>query len=274
MRCSPGKRSLLPEGHIRELVPEPGQRELVAGKTGSGKSAFMDWETITIAEMRPVAMQLIVDTKPRFRAAKERMRYNPRGRMKADYRYRTWAKGPVIPNSVVADLNHPRPFRGLFQPGEPVIIQSGDAKDWMRMLLLLEGFVKAQIQDRERRVVVDEALDFYQRNSFGIWSKHDVFYRIARAGRERNVGMSLGAQELGPLPNLIINMASVVTIFHLGSDSDMRYLHKHGIKADKSPEGNYLFDRYTVQPGGTMSEPMRGRCVYPESYLNQLSSAS
>lgn len=105
-------------------------------------------------------MQILVDTKPRFRAQHEKG-FRPSWRKDASRRYQTWAKGPIVPNSVVVDLWDDKPFRGTFdEPGEIVILQSGEERDWRRMLELLDGFVKANIKGRERRIVVDECLDF------------------------------------------------------------------------------------------------------------------
>lgn len=260
--------------HISELTSGVGERHMIAGTTGSGKSAFQEWETVTVSDERPNAMQLLIDTKPRYRAETEKTRLNPRGRRNAAWRYTSWAKSPVLPNSVVVDLDDPHPFRGVWtRPGEVAILQSGDSRDWRRMLLLLTGFVNANIKDRERRLIVDEILDFYQRNTFGIDMKHDVFYRTARAGRERLIGMSMGAQRLRGVPPLIIAMLSRLTLFHLAIDSDLKYLTELGINEENSPAGNFVFRQYQKEPGGVVSDPIVGRCTYPQSYLDQLAVA-
>lgn len=113
---------------------------------------------------------------------------------------------------------------------------------------------------------------FYQRTTWGIDPKNDVFYRTARAGAERNIGLDLGAHRVHGLPPLILHMLSRVTIFHLRTDSDMRYLREIGIKDAESPEGNYIFRQYRVQPGGTVSDPFTGTLILPDSYLAQLST--
>lgn len=146
--------------HIDELAPDSGERHAIFGGTRSGKSSFQDWSLRSIQERRPEAMQILVDTKPRFRAETERGPFR-RGRKNAAHRYSGWAKGPVVPNSVVVDLYDDKPFRSCFsRPGEIAILQSGEAADWKRMLMLLDGFVKANVGGRERRVIVDECLDF------------------------------------------------------------------------------------------------------------------
>jgi hypothetical protein len=234
----------------------------------------MEWETRHISETRPEAMQIIVDTKPRFRAETERMSFNPRGRRNAAYRYKSWAKGPVVPNSVVVDLDSAHPFRGLWRkPGEVAIMQSGESADWLRMLVLLNAFVKAEISGRERRIVVDEVLDFYTRQSMSIQQKNDVFYRASRAGGERNIGLSLGAHRVHGMPPLILSMASIYVLFHLRHDGDMRYLREYGIRDELSPDENFVFRRFEVQPGGRISDAFTGRCNYPQSYLDQLAAS-
>jgi hypothetical protein len=152
-------------------------------------------------------------------------------------------------------------------------MQSDEQEDWKRMLKLLDGFCKAKIKDRERRITVDEALDFYQRNTWGIDPKNDVFYRAARAGGERNIGLSMGAHRVHGLPPLIMDMANVIVLFHLRNDSDMKYLNEHGIPGRTSPKGDFVFRRFTIKPGGIASEPIVGRCKYSDKYLSQLAAA-
>lgn len=261
--------------HISELTPEPGERVATFGRSRTGKSSLMDWEVREVQHTRPTCMQVLVDTKPRFRAEKIRGPFHPRNRRDAKKLYEHWAKGPVVPNSVVVPLWDDHPFRGLWNvknPSEVAIMQSGDGTDWKRMLQLLSSFVAAHIRDRERRIVVDEALDFYNRNTWGIDPRNDVFYRTARAGGERNIGIELGAHRVHGLPPLVLNMLSRVTLFHLADDGDMIHLRKSvGIKDAESPEGDWVFRQWVVRPGGKLSEPFTGRATYPESYLKQLS---
>jgi hypothetical protein len=68
-------------------------------------------------------------------------------------------------------------------------------------------------------------------------------------------------------------MLSRLTLFHLALDSDMKYLREFGIQDENSPAGNFVFRHYTKEPGGTISEPLVGRCSYPESYLAQLAAS-
>lgn len=264
------------QAHISQLIPQPGERALVAGRSRSGKSSLQDWGIREIAYTRPLCMQLLVDTKPRFRAEKIRGPFTYQNRRSAEKLYTSWAKGPVVPNSVVVPIWDDHPFRGLWNknnPSEIAIMQSGNASDWKRMLALLSAFTAAHIKDRERRIVIDEVLDFYQRNTWGIDGKNDPIYRTARAGGERMIGLELGAHRVHGLPPLILNMLSRVTLFHLSDDSDLIHLRRSvGIKDAESPEGDFVFRQWVVTPGGKLSEPFTGRVRYPQSYLDQLSS--
>lgn len=146
--------------HISKLIPGKAERVITLGGTRAGKSALQEWTAREIQRERPTAMQIIVDTKPRYRAETERGRFR-KNRKPADYRYESWSAGPTIPNSCVVDIWDEHPFKGMWErPGEIAIMQGADFEDWRRMLLLLKGFVNAQIKGRERRIIVDECLDF------------------------------------------------------------------------------------------------------------------
>lgn len=262
--------------HLSQLIPQPGERVVTAGTSRTGKSSLMDWEIREVQDSRPTCMQILIDTKPRFRAEKIRGPYSFRNRTDASKLYKHWAKGPVVPNSVVVPIWDEHPFRGLWNsnnPNEVAIMQGAEERDWLRMLHLMDAFVKAQIRDRERRVVFDEVLDFYQRNTWGIGGKTDPIYRTARAGGERSIGLELGAHRLHGLPPLVLNMISRVNLFHLSDDGDLRHLKASvGIKDAESPKGGFVFRQWVKVPGGELSEPFTGRVTYPQSYLDQLSA--
>jgi len=163
--------------HISDLTPAEGEREGIFGGTRSGKSSYMDWQIREIQHSRPDAMQILVDSKPRYRAETVRGPFR-KGRRNAAHLYTSWAKGPVLPNSVAIDLWDDKPFANLFRPGEVVILQSGESADWKRMLALLDAFVRANFKGRERRVVVDECLDFTSAIPGGLTLKMMYFIEL------------------------------------------------------------------------------------------------
>ena len=258
-----------------DLVQGPGERHIIYGGTRTGKSSFMDWSIREIQRQRPDAWILIADTKPRFRA--EFQAYGPNNRMRRSAKklYESWAKGPMLPNSVAVDLESPHPFRGLWskkRPGEVAIMQSDDPGRWRQMVALMNAFTSKHTPN-ERLIVVDEGLDFYQRNSLGIDSRNDVILRAARAGGERNIGLMFGAHRPHGIPPLLNTLSSRVSLFYIRYAKDMKYLWEMGIPDDEfPPDGNYIFKQYTILPGGVVSDPAKVRLALPQSYLDQLSA--
>jgi hypothetical protein len=263
---------------IDEFVQGPGERHLIYGGTRTGKSSYMDWSIRHIQKVRPSCMTLVADTKPRFRAENiiNPRAYSLRLNSAKEGVYDSWTAGPTVPNSVRVDLTSPHPFRGLWDmkdhPAEVAIMQSDELSDWKLMNALMHEFVAKQVKGRERLVVVDEGLDFYQRNTLGIDSRRDVILRTARAGGERNIGLMLGAHRPHGIPPLLNTLSSRVTLFHLRYDADMRYLRDMGVREETSPDGNYIFNQYVIQPGGKVSPPVMARFKYPDWYLKQLSA--
>lgn len=152
-------------------------------------------------------------------------------------------------------------------------MQSGDADDWRRMLLLLSAFVKAQIGDRERHLHADEVLDFYGRNTHSIMNRNDVFYLTARSGGERNIGETLGSQRVVGLPILVRNMFTRATLFNLTEAKDAKYLSANGIPDAVPPTGDFMFRQWTKRPGGGINGPGLHKLELPDSYLSQLAAA-
>jgi hypothetical protein len=266
---------------VDDLIGGPGERHIVYGGTRTGKSSFMDWDMRYVQEHRPTAMQLVADTKPRFRA--ETLAYGPGNKYRKSAAkagiYDHWAAGPVVPNSVALDWGSSHPFRGMWDDknedrrGEICIMQSDEPAHWRRMNDLMHHFVAARVKNRERRIVVDEALDFYQRNTLGIDPKKDPILRTARAGGERNIGILIGAHRPHGLPPLLNTLSSRVTLFHLRLERDMRYLYEMGVpESEVSPDGDYVFQQYKVAAGGRVEGPEIVRMAYPESYLKELAA--
>jgi hypothetical protein len=259
-----------------DLVQGPGERHLVFGSSRSGKSSLEDWSIRHIQRTRPECMILVMDTKPRFRA--ERIPYGYRGRWRKDANglYTGWTKGPLVPNSVAVDIHAEFPFRGLWDmdknPGEIAIMQTDEPSEWKQMLELARHFVKKKTQ-RERLIVVDEGMDFYQRNSMGIDARNDVILHAARAGGERGIGLLFCAHRPYGIPPLLNTLVSRATVFHLRFLKDMQYIWQMGVpEGQQPPAGDYIFDQYTIRPGGVVSEPFTGRLSLPQSYLDQLSA--
>jgi hypothetical protein len=230
--------------NLEQLVPDEGERTVTVGGSRAGKSAHLEWTMRTVADLRPSSMNILVDTKPRYRAETMPHPLSPRHRVSAAKLYKNWRAGPTVPNSVRMNIWSEKPFAGLFnEPGEIVIMQGDTMADWKRMLVILDHFVKVHQKDRERNMWV-----------------------------ERGIGTHLGLHRLKGTPPIILAQITRCTLFHLVNDSDMSYLRDSiGIKDAVSPEGDYIFRQWTRKPGGAVSEPVTGILNLPDSYLRQLS---
>jgi hypothetical protein len=266
---------------MADLVPRRAERTIVYGGTRAGKSSYCDWAVRHVLEERPTAMPLLFDSKPRFRA--ETIAYGPglRLRKNAAKLYESWEAGPTFPNSVVfpADAWEERwasddPFKGFYRnPGELVVLQSGSsvARPWM--LRLGRKFVDMNPKRRERLLWVNEGLDFYQRNSYGVDARNDVILDAARAGGERGIGLLFESHRPKGIPPLLNTLSSRIVLFHLRFQGDMKYMYDMGIPEDEEmPDDDYAFKHFTVRPGGKISPAVLVRLKYPQWYLDQLSS--
>jgi len=262
--------------HISEVTPDPGERVATIGGSRTGKSALLEWEAREVQRARPNCGQLLLDSKPRFRAETVRHPWFPKKRRDAKKLYEDWAAGPMVPNSVAVNIWDDHPFRGLWipeRPGEIAIMQGETLQDHKRMLALAMAFVKAQWKTRERRLIFDETLDFYARNGYCIDPHNDVLYLAARAGGERGIGSEFGAHRVYGIPHLILMQLSRLNLFHLVNDADMKHLRATvGIRDAESPGGGFVFRQWKKEKGGILSEPRILRATYPDSYLNQLSA--
>jgi hypothetical protein len=253
-----------------QLLPEVAERHNIFGTSRSGKSTHLDMEMRARQSERPEAWQLLLDTKPRFRAETERG-ITPGSRRNASWRYRAWSAGPVLPGSVLVNIWDDHPFRGLWKrPGEIAIMQSGDHKDWLRMLELSMGFVRAQVGDTERHLTADEVLDFYGRTTHSIKNAADVFYLASRSGGERMIGETLGAQRIHGIPIMIRNQATRQTLYQLEEEKDLGYLISNGIPHASVPRQRFVFNQWVKEPGGLFGPTFTGHLAVPQEYLDQL----
>jgi hypothetical protein len=89
-------------------IAQPGERHLVYGGTRAGKSSFIDWQMREISRTRPDCMQILIDTKPRFRAETEKVRWDPTGKKDGTQRgdTSTGRKVLLFPTALLSIFTH------------------------------------------------------------------------------------------------------------------------------------------------------------------------
>lgn len=227
---------------------------------------------------RPTIRILLMDTKPRFRT--ELRRFGPGGRFfrTTEKDYIDWEAGPVIPGSVRIDLESDKPFNGLWKPGDPcrvAVLQCEDSAERRRLLEIADQWFMQKIPHADRMFVCDEVMDLYHQNGVSISSQHNVPLKVARAGGERGFSGLFGAQRPRGIPVQLSDELTILYLFYLRYEQDMKYLWEMGIPRDLEPpkeaEGDYAFKVIKVRPGGRVEYLGAYRLTMPEWYMKQLS---
>lgn len=229
MPSSPGKQLPPRQGTtVEELTPQPGERALFVGGTRVGKSTLEDFLLRCFARLHECEA-LVLDTKPRFRAAE-----TPFGR-DASSHYEKWAPGPTIPGSVRIDIDRRRALEAAFRNGRRIAIaQSDRAEDHPLMLQQAELFFDRADGKLPRILVVDELADWFTKNG---WPRHrsDVIERTWRAGGERGLGGWAAAQRPRGIPVVVADFADQVDLFRMNNAADVAYLYQLGFPRHVTP---------------------------------------
>jgi hypothetical protein len=270
--------------NIDEITPQKGERALILGGSRSGKSVLLDHLRENIVIQRPQVQQLLLDTKPRFRAEIERTGPGNRIIREASRHYKDWEKGPIVPGSYRLDINEGnlKPYWKEKDPCRTVILQTDDSNKRGRLLEIANGWFETRSRFADRVLIADELLDFYHGNGVCI-SRHNVPLKVNRAGGERGFGGLYGAQRPKGIPIQITEELSILYLFHLRFESDMKYLYENGvpthIKPPKDDCGDrictcgkrYNFRMIRINPGGQAQDMGLFKLNPSPSYLSQLS---
>jgi DNA helicase HerA-like ATPase len=203
-------------------------RAYIVGSTDTGKSTLMEvlmrnYQAAYSIPKFPVRT-LIVDTKPRFKALYELSGITTL----ASRRYAKWGYGSgVIPGSFVV------PGTGRLKSeldqvwrlgGTVAIVQSESKTEWDLVSAVAEAFYEGYGAQFPRLLVVDELADFYEFRSLG-----DIFQRVARNGRERDVALIAGSQRPRKVPVEIMTEMRRLYMFELQSYDDLKHLMGFGL---------------------------------------------
>jgi len=230
-------------------VNKKAPRAYIVGSTDTGKSTLMEvlMHTYQMAYSLPKipVRTLIVDTKPRFKAAYELNGVSTF----TSRRYAKWGYGSgVIPNSFVV------PGIGRLKSeldqvwrlgGTVAIVQSESKTEWDTVSAMAEAFYEGYGAGYPRLLVVDELADFFEFRSLG-----DIFQRVARNGRERDVALIAGSQRPRKVPVEIMTEMLRLYMFELMSYEDLKHLMGFGLPRDEIERNGlpanhtfYMYDR-------------------------------
>lgn len=214
----------------------------------------------------------MLDTKPRFRAELERRGPIVRS---ADRYYSDWEKGPVVPGSYRMDIASTDPLKGYWKKDDPcrvVIAQTANEADRPQLLKIGTKWFNVQKRGADRLLVVDELLDFYHGNGVSIDGRNNVPLKVNRAGGERGFSGLYGAQRPRGLSLQLVEEMSIICLFHLRYEEDMKFLWAMGVPKDFTPPTvKHVFRLGRVEPGGHFQDYGFFRLKLEDWYTSQLS---
>jgi hypothetical protein len=227
-----------------------GDRAAAAGGTQSGKSTLCagspeypfrqtlcgEW-VATYCNPKDKGKLLIVDSKPRFRAA-----YRPDG-LSDSRRYKDWGYGPAIPNSTRVD---PGDIQGLYRAmnlSDIIIVQTDSIdRDAPLVMRTVEAFRRTAGKKHKRLVYFDELMDFYSQSGMPLRGCGNVALRCARAGAERDLTTLYAFQRAKGIPPQLWELLNKLYLFRMDLETDMTRIREAGVPREMvPPEEDHIF---------------------------------
>lgn len=227
-------------------------RGLATGGTQSGKSTlcagsptyrFEDSLCGEWLARYPDGQLLIVDSKPRFRAA-----FNVNG-LPDQRHYREWDYGPAIPNSTRVDAGDVEGMNRAFKTCRIVIVQTDSVDvNAAAMCRVIEAFRNGVTRKHHRMVFVDEVMDFYTQSGMPLRGCGNVILRCLRAGAERGFTSLLATQRAKGIPPQFWELINKLYLFRMDFEPDMKRVREAGVPPQMiPPEDNHRFLFWTKQ---------------------------
>jgi hypothetical protein len=196
----------------------------VAGGVGAGKSVLADYLGADFTARYPKSHRLILDSKPRYRAAETI------NGTSAKRRYRSWGHGQPVLGSVLVES--PEHLRLAWDMGWRVAIVQGDGEaERPRMLDVVQEFYKQANARVPQLLQVDELIDWVGQTGMTKYGS-DVVVRSARAGRERGLGCLFCSQRTRAIPATILEEMNRLFLFRIDYSADVKRLAEMGAPVD------------------------------------------
>lgn len=216
-----------PQTLAKIALPRNG-RGVAIGQTGSGKSTLAEALIQQWLAEQPNPRVLILDSKPRFRAERELTG------LPAHRRYRSWERGPTMPNSYRLPLAHPSDeLAQVWRLGGTTAIAqvedgAADDRPYLHALLgTLQAFYKGSSRKYSQLVYLDEGADFF--GSSAGFAQGNSILRAVRSGREKGLAVLLSSQRPRNIPVAVITETSNLYCFELSFDKDWEHLREMGL---------------------------------------------
>ena len=233
-------------------------RAFLVGTTGTGKSTLgevlMNEYRLAYSKKKKPVRTLIIDTKPRWKAEKliNGIPTSWTGR------YRKWGYGSgVLPGSYALPGKYIYSWGGIKDDldqiwrlgGDIAIAHAETEEEWDYVSRAASTFYEGYGADIPRLLFVDELADFYKYRALG-----DIFQRVSRNGRERNVALIAGSQRPRKVPLEVLTEMQRMYLFECDFEEDLQRVFQFGIPRDVViPTGHtfYMYDRKMKRNGAS-----------------------
>lgn len=201
-------------------------RGILIGANGTGKSTLAAHVLESFRDEYPDARIAVLDTKPRWRAAKLADGTSPK-RL-----YRPLAKGDTIPGSMSLSRaqDWPLVWDKDLNPSQTVIVQRlhGTMADNVRFQVgFAEKFFATQRASRPSLLYLDEGMDFFS-TSASARGGSDIVQRCFRAGRERGLATLIGVQRPVGINLQCLTETNWCALFRINYANDVKRLYDMG----------------------------------------------
>lgn len=214
------------------------ERGLLVGGTGCGKSTLAEFLLQQFLDDYPKARLLVVDSKPRFRAA-----HLTTG-MSARKLYRHWDHGAQLPNSMLLDFgaNPNDALNNAWRHGRVALAQTDGTSQIPWSVDVIASFLAQARASRPQLIYIDEGLDFFHSNSAARGGS-DAILRTARAGRERGCSLLLATQRPPGIPVQVRSELTKLYLFRLDYAEDVKGLGEMGYpyRDNPAPDDDRIF---------------------------------
>lgn len=120
--------------------------------------------------------------------------------------------------------------------GHTTIVQAESKEEWPDLIKYVRSFYEDFGSKFPRLIVVDELADFYERRTLG-----DIFQRISRNGRERDIAFIAGSQRPRKVPVEVMTEFLRLYLFELDYVEDIEHIIEFGLPWTDYPK-KYLRD--------------------------------
>jgi len=225
------------------LVMPRASRSFLVGTTGTGKSTLgeillQEYRNQYSKEKVPVRT-VIIDTKPRFKAEFELSGLTTG----LTGRYKKWGYGSgIIKGSYVLPRQREvgEELDQVWRLGGTIAIAHSETEsEWEYTSRVATEFYERYGSKHPRVLFVDELADFFKQRSLG-----DIYQRIARNGRERDVALIAGSQRPRKVPVEVMTEMSRIYMFQLDFDEDLKHVYQFGIPRNVQKPNGYVFYMY------------------------------